>query len=75
MRHNLPCLGGFLSTGNDPSMPGSTTKTQPEFNWVIRDCLLSLRDEGWTCQAGGGCIGRDGDRGGCFFLCFFKADV
>ena len=30
---------------------GGTTKTQPEFNWVIRDCLLSLRDEGWTCQA------------------------
>ena len=27
-------------------------QTQPEFNWVIRDCLLSLRDEGWTCQAG-----------------------
>mmetsp|Transcript_27870 Transcript_27870/g.64962 ORF Transcript_27870/g.64962 Transcript_27870/m.64962 type:complete len:493 (+) Transcript_27870:155-1633(+) len=27
----------------------------PDFQWVIRDCLLALRDEGWTCKV------RDGD--------------
>lgn len=33
---------------------GVNVMTQPEFNWVIRDCLLSLRDEGWTCQVRNG---------------------
>ncbi|CAE7288935.1 unnamed protein product, partial [Symbiodinium necroappetens] len=36
------------------------SQAQPEFNWVIRDCLLSLRDEGWTCQV------RSGDLEYCY---------
>ncbi|CAJ1377220.1 unnamed protein product [Effrenium voratum] len=39
---------------------GVNVMTQPEFNWVIRDCLLSLRDEGWTCQV------RNGDLEYCY---------
>ncbi|CAK9110908.1 Uncharacterized protein SCF082_LOCUS51502 [Durusdinium trenchii] len=39
---------------------GINVMTQPEFNWVIRDCLLSLRDEGWTCQV------RNGDLEYCY---------
>eukprot|EP00933_Yihiella_yeosuensis_P016109 TRINITY_DN13884_c3_g1_i1.p1 TRINITY_DN13884_c3_g1~~TRINITY_DN13884_c3_g1_i1.p1 ORF type:complete len:514 (-),score=76.75 TRINITY_DN13884_c3_g1_i1:167-1645(-) len=34
---------------------GLDVMANPEFNWVIRDCLLALRDEGWNCQV------RDGD--------------
>lgn len=34
---------------------GLDVMAHPEFNWVIRDCLLALRDEGWKCQV------RDGD--------------
>jgi len=33
---------------------GLNVMTNPEFNWVIRDCLLALRDEGWTCQVTAG---------------------
>jgi hypothetical protein len=25
----------------------------PEFRWVIRDCLIALRDEGWSCNVEG----------------------
>ncbi|CAE6910379.1 unnamed protein product [Symbiodinium natans] len=39
---------------------GINVMSQPEFNWVIRDCLLSLRDEGWTCQV------RSGDLEYCY---------
>eukprot|EP00441_Pelagodinium_beii_P036488 CAMPEP_0197651824 /NCGR_PEP_ID=MMETSP1338-20131121/34071_1 /TAXON_ID=43686 ORGANISM="Pelagodinium beii, Strain RCC1491" /NCGR_SAMPLE_ID=MMETSP1338 /ASSEMBLY_ACC=CAM_ASM_000754 /LENGTH=484 /DNA_ID=CAMNT_0043226565 /DNA_START=78 /DNA_END=1532 /DNA_ORIENTATION=- len=33
---------------------GINFETHPEFNWVIRDCLLALRDEGWTCSVRNG---------------------
>lgn len=29
---------------------GLDIEAQPEFHWVVRDCLLSLRDEGWECN-------------------------
>jgi len=32
---------------------GIDVETQPEFQWVIRDCLLSLRDEGYECRVVG----------------------
>jgi len=25
----------------------------PDFKWLVRDCLLSLREEGWTCKVKG----------------------
>eukprot|EP00747_Dinoflagellata_sp_TGD_P162315 gnl/TRDRNA2_/TRDRNA2_179770_c0_seq1.p1 gnl/TRDRNA2_/TRDRNA2_179770_c0~~gnl/TRDRNA2_/TRDRNA2_179770_c0_seq1.p1 ORF type:complete len:494 (+),score=92.98 gnl/TRDRNA2_/TRDRNA2_179770_c0_seq1:115-1596(+) len=28
---------------------GVDVQTQPDFIWVVRDCLLALRDEGWKC--------------------------
>merc|ERR1719188_107651 len=32
---------------------GLDVEEHPDFRWVIRDCLLALRDEGWTCGVRG----------------------
>mmetsp|Transcript_132924 Transcript_132924/g.284110 ORF Transcript_132924/g.284110 Transcript_132924/m.284110 type:complete len:505 (-) Transcript_132924:109-1623(-) len=32
---------------------GLDVEKNPDFRWVIRDCLLALRDEGWTCSVRG----------------------
>merc|ERR1719188_369660 len=32
---------------------GLDIEEHPDFRWVIRDCLLALRDEGWTCKVRG----------------------
>lgn len=29
---------------------GIDIEEHPDFRWVVRDCLLALRDEGWTCK-------------------------
>lgn len=29
---------------------GLDVEEHPDFRWVIRDCLLALRDEGWMCR-------------------------
>ena len=44
------CTTAHMKPTSDPAQSQFTAQAQPEFNWVIRDCLLSLRDEGWTCQ-------------------------
>jgi hypothetical protein len=31
---------------------GLDIEEHEEFQWVVRDCLLSLRDEGWECKVG-----------------------
>jgi hypothetical protein len=40
---------------------GLDIEEHEEFQWVIRDCLLSLRDEGWECQVGDAGHGAEPD--------------
>lgn len=32
---------------------GLDVNMYPDFRWVIRDCLIALRDEGWACAVAG----------------------
>jgi len=32
---------------------GLDVEEHPDFKWLVRDCLLSLREEGWTCKVTG----------------------
>merc|ERR1712232_1485044 len=32
---------------------GLDVNQHPDFRWVIRDCLIALRDEGWACNVTG----------------------